>query len=203
MDASATSTIPRPLAIRTRLAVALLALLVHSLALTIATGLFVTRLAVRPLWCVLAWSLLLSGWAGAMALLDWGLHWYLVRSILSRTRPPPHHEISLESFGAPPRAARTPPSSTTTELHVVYTTPSQEPLHPTIRLPYRHAHDPTAPIPYYDPTALARYEWERSWAQKPTSPPAQDPSVQTCNELELGVATDVGIEPVPRSAIRV
>ena len=42
----------------------------------------------------------------------------------------------------------------------------------TIRqLPYHRTHDPT--IPNYDPTVQVQYEWEKSWAQKPVSLPAQ------------------------------
>ena len=79
-------------------------------------------------------------------------------------------------------------SSTTTELHIAYTTLSREPLDPSTQLPYRHAHDPTAPIPYYNPTARARYKWARSWAQKPALPPAHDASALVHHESEEGPA---------------
>ena len=162
---------PHPLSVHTRLAIVLLALLMHLLTLTIMTGLFVTRLATCPLWHALVWTLLLVGWIITIILLDWGLRWYFITSVLSHIQPPPHHNISLESFSIPSRSAHAPPSSTTTELHFVYTTPSQEPLHPgvplqqddqTTQLPYCHTHNPTAPIPNYDPTAQAWYKWEKS-----------------------------------------
>ena len=184
MDMSATPTMPRPLTVRTRLTIALLVLLAHSPALTIATGLCLTHLTTCPLWRALAWSLLLGGWVGAIVLLDWGFCWYFI----TRSRPPPHHSISLGSFGTPARAARTASSSTTTELYVAYATPSQEPLDLATRPPHRHTHDPTAPIPYYDPTVQARYEWERSWARKPVSPPAHDASALVHHESEGGQA---------------
>ena len=159
-----TPTMPRSLTVRTRLSIALLALLVYSLALTIATGLCLTHLTTRPLWRAVTWSLLLGGWIGVIVLLDWGFRWHFATSILLCSCPPLHYSISLRLFVTPAPAACTPLSSTTTELHVVYATPSREPLNPATRPPYHHAHDPMAPIPYYNPTAHARYEWERSWA---------------------------------------
>ena len=155
MDVSMTPTTLRPLTVRARLAIALLVLLAHLLALTIAMGLCVACLAMHPLWRALAWSLLLGGWIGAVVLLDWGFHWYFITSVLSHSHPPPHHSISLRLFSTPVRAAHTTLSSNTAELCVAYTTPSQEPLDPLTQLPYHHAHDPTAPIPYYNPTARA------------------------------------------------
>ena len=98
----------------------------------------------------------------------------------------------------PSQSTRAPPSSTTTKLHFVYTAPSQEPLHPGVplqqddqatQLPYHHAHDLTAPIPDYDPTARAQYEWEKSWARKPVSPPAQG--------LEQRIITNIESQSTP------
>ena len=186
---------PHPLSVCTRLTIALLTLLTHSLTLTIMMGLFMTCLATRPLWHALVWALLLVGWTITIILLDWGLRWYFITSVLSCIRPPPHHDISLESFGMPSQSTRTPPSSTTTELHFIYTASSQEPLDPGVQddqatqLPYCHAHDPTAPIPDYDPTARAQYEWEKSWARKPVSPPVQG--------LEQRIVTDIESQPLP------
>ena len=60
-------------------------------------------------------------------LLDWGFRWYFITSILSHSRPPPHHSISLRSFSTPTQAAHTTLSSTTTELHITYTTPLESP----------------------------------------------------------------------------
>ena len=187
MDASTAPTTPCPLTVQACLAIVLLALLAHLLTLTITTGLCVAHLATCPLWHALAWSLLLGGWIGAIMLLDWGFCWYFIASILSHSRPPPHHSISLGVFSTPAQVAHTL-SSTTTELHITYTAPSQEPLNPSTQLPYHHAHDPTAPIPYYDPTTRAQHEWARSWAQKPASPPAHDASALVCHESEEGLA---------------
>ena len=44
---------------------------------------FVTCLAMRPLWHALVWTLLLVGWTITIILLDWGLHWYFIMSVLS------------------------------------------------------------------------------------------------------------------------
>ena len=124
MDVSPIPTMPRPLSVHTHHSIALLALLMHSLTLTIMTGLFMTCLATHPLWHALVWTLLLVGWTITIILLDWGLCWYFITSVLLCIQPPPHHDISLKSFGMPLQSAHTPPSSTTTKLRFIYTAPS-------------------------------------------------------------------------------
>ena len=72
-----------PLSVCTHLTIALLALLMHSLTLTIVMGHFMTHLATHPLWHALVWTLLLVGWTITIILLDWGLRWYFITSVLS------------------------------------------------------------------------------------------------------------------------
>ena len=89
MNTSPIPTMPRPLSVRACLTIALLVLLMHSLTLTIVTGLFVTHLAMHPLWHALVWTLLLVGWTITIILLDWGLCWYFITvcSVMHLTSP--------------------------------------------------------------------------------------------------------------------
>jgi hypothetical protein len=194
MEAQAVPSSVRGLSLRVRLAVVFAVLLVHSLALTIIAGLFAARRITRLPQRLLAWSLLTLGWVGTVVLADWGLCWGLTRFILTLIHLSIHtrshrEDVSLSSFSAPPRPLQPSRASTPFEHHVAHITPSTEPLRPGTSLcphealhlqdeeddelmqtrPYYHAYDPTAPEPVYDPTALARYELERSWARLPTT----------------------------------
>ena len=96
MDTSPIPTMPRPLSVCTRLTIALLALLTHSLALTIVMGLFVTRLATRPLWHALVWTLLLVGWT------------ITIICLFCHASDLPHVMISLSNHLACPRNPHAP-----------------------------------------------------------------------------------------------
>jgi hypothetical protein len=190
MDAQAMPNLVHASSLRFRLALVLAALFTHSLALTIAVGLFVACHIAHLPQRILLWSLLTLGWVGAIILADWGLRWGFIRFVLSfihssRHARSHHSDISLESFSALPRSSQPSRASTPFERHLAHITPSMEPLCPETPLrlqdalhlrretddermqthPYHHAYDPTAPEPVYDPTALARYELERSWAR--------------------------------------
>jgi hypothetical protein len=192
MDAQAVPHSIHAPSLRFRLVLVFVVLFAHSLTLTIVVGLFAARHTAHLPQHVLTWSLLTLGWVGTIILVDWSFRWGFLRFVLtfvcSSIHARSHHDdISLSSFSAPPRTLQPSRASTPFERHLAHITPSMEPLCPgtPLRLqdalhlrretddevmqthPYRHAYDPTAPEPIYDPTALARYELERSWARLP------------------------------------
>jgi hypothetical protein len=55
---------------------------------------------------------------------------------------------------------------------------------PPLTPPYHRTHNLTTPAPIYDPTALARYEIERSWAWKRAMTDAEiEPIMQNSTQL--------------------
>ena len=119
MDDPAPSNIIHTLSAHTHLAISLSAVMVHLLALTILIGVSTTRSTTCLPQHELAWSGLTLGWIGAVALMDWGIHWYFFKAIVSLIRSPPHHDdIALESFHAPPHPS----------LSLQFPAPPQHPL---------------------------------------------------------------------------
>ena len=74
MDNPAPSNIIHTLSAHTRLAVALSAVTVHLLTLTILIGVSTAHPTTHLPQHVLAWSGLALGWIGAVAIMDWGAH---------------------------------------------------------------------------------------------------------------------------------
>jgi hypothetical protein len=169
------------------LTVMLTLLLIRLLTLTVVVGLDAAHCTAHLPQHVLAWSLLSLGWVGAIILVDWGLCWLFTRFILSFIcllicLPPCHNDITLQLFGSLPQSLQSsqplsplnntlcPPwSHSTLNYPCPYKTPyiyemkMNHPQHPPITIP----NNLTTPAPIYDPTALAHYEIERSWVQKP------------------------------------
>jgi hypothetical protein len=193
MDAQTTLNLTRIPSVHTCLTVMLTLLLTHSLALTIMVGLYAARHTTHLPQRVLAWRLLSLGWVGTIKLADWGLCWLFTRFILLFIyplicSPPRHNDIALESFGGLPQSLRSSQPSIPLQIPMSL----QDALHlqnedePPLTPPYHHTHNLTTPAPIYDPTALACYQIEGSWAQKPG----------------LRATTDAEIEPIMQNSMQ-
>ena len=116
------------------LAISLAALMVHLLVLTILIGVSTTCSATCLPQCALAWSRLALGWIGAIALMDWGIHWYFFKIIVSLIC---HDDIALKSFSAPPHPLLSLQFPASPQHPLIHVTPSTETLCPGVA-PHLH-----------------------------------------------------------------